>query len=108
MVNDVAAIGRFQNMEILRAGKFILPGGLFDIQADILPERFSRTQSVGVEAHTGAGPSGVRAPVAEVERGGAVHMAGLDKDGCVERTTLVGQLKHIAGLYTEAVRSRGA
>ena len=91
-------------VKVLRGGEFVLAGGLLGIQADILPERFGGAQAVGVEAHAGAGASGVRASVAEVQRGRAVHVAGLNEYRRVERAAFVRQLQQVAGLHAQAVR----
>ena len=77
LMNDVAAVGSLQQVKVLRGSEFVTAAGLHRIQTDVLPKRFRGAKSVWVEAHAGAGTSGVRASVTEVKRGRAVHVAGL-------------------------------
>ncbi len=91
--------GVSSSVKVLRGGELVAAAGLLRIQAHILPQRFGGAQSVRVEAHAGAGASGVRAAVAQVQRRRTVYVAGLNEYRRVERPAIVRQLQHVAGLY---------
>src|ERR1019366_5018345 len=101
-MNDVAA--GVENVVHLGAGEGVGSGNLVHFHAQVLPHGGGGAQAVGVKAHAGRGPAGVRAAIAEVQGDGLIHMAGLDPDRSAQLAALVSELQDAAVFDAQPVR----